>query len=113
MTTQEAIERLKRYLIGNYSKQGCEALNLAISVLEAQQADMWIPMSSGKLSDSIGETVLLTVKTDRGISHGNGSIDIAYLRNNEKRIFYGTTEQYSFDDVIAWKLLPTPYKEET
>ena len=90
--------------------EASEAIELITSILQHQLTNGWIPVSE-RLPESIGETVLLTVQNNRGISHEYGSVDIAYMRDDKRRIFHGTDGEYSFDDVIAWQPLPEPYKE--
>lgn len=89
-----------------------EILNMAEEIINTEPINNgWIPCSN-RLPESIGETILLTVSENRGISHGIGSVDIAWMRNDEKRVFYGTDGEYSYDDVIAWQPLPQPHKED-
>lgn len=80
-------------------------------IMDGKMLTGWIPVSE-RLPNCIGETILLTVDINKGISHGKGSIDIAYLRNDEEKFFYGSTENYLFDNVLAWMPLPEPYKAE-
>lgn len=79
-----------------------------LSTLEHQLTNGWIPVS--ERLPNIGETVLLAVAVNRGISHEYGSVDIAWICDKENKCFYGTDGKYSYDEVIAWQPLPEPYK---
>ena len=87
----------------------CDAQETAIDVLEHQLTNGWIPCV--ERLPNIGETVLLTVAVNRGISHEYGSVDIAWICDKENKCFYGTDGKYSHDEAIAWQPLPEPYKE--
>ena len=79
-------------------------------IISTQQLNNgWIPVS--ERLPNIGETVLLTVAVNRGISHEYGSVDIAWICDKENKCFYGTDGKYSHDEAIAWRQLPEPYKE--
>lgn len=86
--------------------------NLNLERVAAELEQKWIPVSK-RLPENIGETVLLTVASDKGISHGYGSIDIAYFRNDISKLFHGADGIYKYDEVKAWMPLPEPYKEES
>ena len=104
------LEQADEYMEMIISKEDIDAFKIAISALEKQLNNGWIPVSE-RLPESIGDTVLITVPINRGTSHHFGSLDIAYMRNDEKRVFYGTDGEYSFDEVTAWQPLPEPYKQ--
>ena len=74
----------------------------AISALERQQADAWIPISSGKLPDKEGDYL---------VYDENKQITIEYFYKNKDTGWcnpYFTTDY----DVIAWKPI-APYNEES
>ena len=131
---EKAIETLKKYhdlllevyadysvysKAENYSDKSLElasrantvknAVGTAITHMSQQLNNGWIPVS--ERLPNIGETVLLTVAVNRGISHEYGSVDIAWICDKENKCFYGTDGKYSHDEAIAWQPLPEPYKE--
>lgn len=111
---EKAVEILKHYDAQEYffskDAEADKAFKLAISALEKQLTNAWIPCSE-RLPNCIGETILVTVPSEHGISQGFGSIDIVHLRDDEKQIFYGTQGKYTFSIVSAWQPLPQPYTE--
>ena len=89
--------------------EACGVIDMVTKLLQQQLANGWIPVS--ERLPNIGETVLLTVAVNRGISHEYGSVDIAWICDKENKCFYGTDGKYSHDEAIAWQPLPEPYKE--
>ena len=108
MTNAEAIEHLKNIIIfsfqDGYTAEAREALRMAINALEESR---WIPCKERLPEDvEIGEeypTVIFSTK------------DAVYCGFYE--YYYGgnwwAEEDYIVNDVIAWKPLPEPYKENT
>lgn len=75
---------------------------LAITALEAQQADRWIPISSGKLPDrELNQPKRVLITTSSGYVYEAG-----YIGNN---IFCMEGNPI---DVIAWQDMPERWKEE-
>jgi len=72
----------------------------------------WISVQD-RLPESTGETILIAVPNSRGISHGYGSVDIAYLRSDKNKTFYGTDGKYLFEEITRWMPLPELPKEIT
>ena len=110
---KEAIETLEDmkgiFDTRGHSQYSLSALDLAIFALEQQLTNGWIPVS--ERLPNIGETVLLTVAVNRGISHEYGSVDIAWICDKENKCFYGTDGKYSHGEAIAWQPLLEPYKK--
>jgi hypothetical protein len=107
MTANEAIETLKlmqAQVEWEYPMEYSAAIDEAIKALEAQE---WIPCKKRLPEDvEIGEeypTVIFSTK------------DAVYCGFYE--YYYGgnwwAAEDYIVNDVIAWKPLPEPYKENT
>ena len=105
MTEREAIERIQNDLKLHHddlSGQYRKALRFAISALEKQERDKWVPCSKRK--PDIDSEVFIT--------DSFGEIGHAYYVNLGDRVCFVTAEEYIIlEDVKAWKLVPEPYKE--
>jgi hypothetical protein len=102
MNNQEAINSLKNIIeYWSCRPTEVEAAKLAITALEAQQADIWIPISSGKLPDKEGDYLVYDENKQITIEYFYKSKDTGWSNP------YFTTDY----DVIAWKPI-APYKEE-
>lgn len=89
-----------------------EELRFVLEIFEKEFTGGWILINE-KLPEKTTETILIAVKdVYRGISHGHGSIDIAYMRDDRAKKFSGTDGHYSIDNVIAWLPIPEPPVEE-
>lgn len=81
-----------------------KARNLAIAALEAQQADMWIPITEDE--STYPESFTEVIFTDG---------DCIYIGCCDPDYEWSSTNQedsIQIEAVTAWKPLPTPYKEE-
>jgi hypothetical protein len=86
-------------------------LNILITALEAQQADMWIPVTSGKLPE-IGINVKLTWRVHDIFEHTNeDETEIAY-RSVHYPYDWTLSRSNQRINVTAWKPLDEPWKEE-
>lgn len=105
MTEREAIERIQNDLKLHHddlSGQYRKALRFAISALEKQERDKWVPCSKRK--PDIDSEVFIT--------DSFGEIGHAYYVNLGDRVCFVTAEEYIIlEDVKAWKPVPEPYKE--
>ena len=72
-------------------------LDMAISALEKQEADRWIPVTE-RLPEKEG-CYLVTVKND-------------HERRYSKTAWYSGDGWFARQDIIAWRLTPEPYTEE-
>lgn len=116
ITVEQAIDGIKRIKIGFFNalidRQPIGPfLDAAITALEAQKDDMWIPISSGKLPE-LGINVKVTWRTHDIFEHTNeDETEIAYRSINYP---YDWTLSRSNQriNVIAWKPLDEPWKEE-
>ena len=97
---EKAIKILNHKNFGFSNIPEYEALNLAISALEQQLTNGWIPVSDKPPAKH--EEVMACNK--------DGLITIGYIR---KREGYYTCEHLPFvtEDIVAWQPLPEPYKE--
>ena len=104
MTEQEAIERIQNDLKLHHddlSGQYRKALRLAISALEKQERDKWVPCSKRK--PDIDSEVFIT--------DSFGEIGHAYYVNLGDMVCFVTAEEYIIlEDVKAWKPVPEAYK---
>lgn len=73
-----------------------------IAALEAQQADMWIPVTESL--PEIGSDYLVTMQQDN-VFHGKPFVNWASYDGN----FYDSIDGTIFDNVIAWRPLTEPY----
>lgn len=105
MTEREAIERIQNDLKLHHddlSWQYRKALRLAISALEKQERDKWVPCSKRK--PDIDSEVFIT--------DSFGEIGHAYYVDLGDRVCFVTAEEYIIlEDVKAWKPVPEPYEE--
>lgn len=109
MTNRGAIENLKGCVVsyeldehgrpnGNVTADlTMEIINLAISALEKQEQDRWIPCDE-RLPEKEG-CYLVTVKND-------------HKRKYSKTAWYSGDGWFARQDIIAWRLTPEPYTEE-
>lgn len=74
-----------------------EAFEMAISALEKQEKDRWIPVTE-RLPEKEG-CYLVTVKND-------------HERRYSKTAWYSGDGWFARQDIIAWRLTPEPYKVE-
>lgn len=107
MNNQEAIEILKSiYPSPREIKTGeydhvADALDDAITALEAQQADMWIPVTERMPSKA--EEVIACSK--------EGIIVMGYIKQGINRVICSNLPFVTYD-IVAWKPLDEPWKEE-
>lgn len=105
MTEREAIERIQNDLKLHHddlSGQYRKALRFAISALEKQERDKWVPCSKRK--PDIDSEVFIT--------DSFGEIGHAYYVDLGDRVCFVTAEEYIIlEDVKAWKPVPEPYEE--
>lgn len=105
MTEREAIERIQNDLKLHHddlSGQYRKALRFAISALEKQERDKWVPCSERK--PDIDSEVFIT--------DSFGEIGHAYYVDLGDRVCFVTAEEYIIlEDVKAWKPVPEPYEE--
>ena len=102
MRLREAIELLKNMKWSittkfNAVNSSTKALDMAISALEKQEADRWIPVTE-RLPEKEG-CYLVTVKND-------------HERRYSKTAWYSGDGWFARQDIIAWRLTPEPYTEE-
>jgi len=100
MENREAIELIKRVRSGDTCPPGwetLEAFDMAISALEKQEQDRWIPVIK-RLPEKEG-CYLVTVKND-------------HERRYSKTAWYSGDGWFARQDIIAWRLTPEPYTEE-
>jgi hypothetical protein len=100
MENREAIELIKRVRSGDTCPPGwetLEAFDMAISALEKQEEDRWIPVTE-RLPEKEG-CYLVTVKND-------------HERRYSKTAWYSGDGWFARQDIIAWRLTPEPYTEE-
>jgi hypothetical protein len=109
MTNAEAISLLRgleKSLDGycELNEDGKKAFNRAISALEAQE---WVPVSDRLPEDvEIGEEYPTVIFSTKNAVYC-GFYEYYYGGN------WWAAEDYIVNDVIAWKPLPEPYKENT
>ena len=111
---EKAIEELKEQYANDECVIGADTICLAITALEAQKADMWV-MVSERLPDCEhgyeSKEVLYQLKN-------TGTIESGYycsggkLRDRYFRHLRDSSEGVDISDVVAWKPLPEPWKEE-
>lgn len=115
MTKSEAIEVLQRNAVFCDAELE-DSINLAISALEKQEQDRWIPCSE-RLPET-SSTKLVTFES--------GEIGMAYIVKSEtiyggrlrfpvahRTNFWNISEEDNEEgSVVAWRPLPEPYKEE-
>ena len=120
MEIREAIEIINQYDMNFHwndgepipVKQLMDAFDLAISALEKQEQDRWIPVTE-KLPED--EYVLISKKpTKLSGSKWNVGIGIRTADQRSRKIQwrdsgFGIIQD---DKVLAWKPLPEPYTEE-
>ena len=105
MTEREAIaniERARKWL-GRESDFSDEALDMAISALEKQKRDRWIPVT--ERPPELDEEVLVTDQY--------GDVwQATYIDWCGDERFVTAEESMTLEGVIAWRPLPEPYKAE-
>ena len=115
MDNREAIEWLKgcvvAYEVDNKGKPNgnvtCEliqeVIDMAISALEKQEQDRWVPVTE-RLPEEPDEVL---------VTDGDGEIRHAvYCHVCKKDVFITYEESMTIHQVIAWRPLPEPYTEE-
>jgi hypothetical protein len=103
MENREAIEWFKNRIYVMPESETKEMFRMAISALEKQEADRWIPVTERLPEEDKGLLV-----TD-----GYGEIRHAvYIDWLEKVEFRTIEESITLYDVKAWRPLPEPYTEE-
>jgi hypothetical protein len=105
MTEREAIANIEyaRRWMGCESDFSEEALDMAIFALEKLEKDRWIPVTE-RLPEEPDEVL---------VTDGDGEIRHAvYCHVCKKDVFITYEESMTIHQVIAWRPLPEPYKEE-
>ena len=100
MEMEEVIDTLKGLVFGTFDRTTAkerEALDMAIKALEQQQK--WIPVSERLPEESLGSVLGWDKYRER-------CVFVQYIDNH----FQITGKDETFD-IIAWRPLPTPYKE--
>ena len=111
MTNREAIKIINQYDMNFHWNDGepipaeqlAEAFDLAISALEKQERDRWIPVTE-RLPELESE-VLVTDEYGE-IRHADYSDWLG------KAKFRTVEESMTLEDVKAWRPLPAPYQED-
>ena len=86
-----------------YTDEAKEAFNMAISALEKQEQDRWIPVTER----------LPELDTDVLITDQYGNVwQATYVDWCGIERFVSAEESITLEDVIAWRPLPEPYTEE-
>ena len=109
MTEREAIEIISRpFSMQEVPKEILDAHRLAISALEKQEQDRWIPVTE-RLPE-LNEEVLVT--------NGDGIVYHAEYQSNfidefwDELAFVAVVNSATIYGVKAWRPLPEPYTEE-
>lgn len=122
MNNQETIDLLndlKRRLSNRIKSKEDVALETAISALEAQQADRWIPVTE-RLPEEYGTYMVAwrpvwyspeDVKK-RTKSNDTHFYEMLEYDPDEDDGWIESIKQCNEYDILAWKPLPEPYKEE-
>ena len=97
MENREAIEYINWMRDKFIANKPLEACDLAISALEKQEQDRWIPVTE-RLPEKEG-CYLVTVQND-------------HKRKYSKTAWYSGDGWFARQDIIAWRLTPEPYTEE-
>lgn len=111
MNNQEAIRRIKDHMRIHFKLEYpraikiTEALNLAISALETQQDDRWIP-ATDRLPDEAGNYICTVKFIDNSIG-----VYPVWWHNGIRTDISWELDGYEVN-VIAWKQLPEPYLQE-
>lgn len=96
METKRAIEVLRQN-VEFADAEFEDAIAIAISALEKQEQDKWIPVSV-RLPEEEG-CYLVTVRND-------------HKRKYSKTAWYSGDGWFARQDIIAWRPLPEPYTED-
>ena len=94
-----------------------DALTLAISALEKQEADRWIPVTE-RLPEEKDAGILKKLGTNKRSDYVLATVEVKGERMTVTACTYDGkwdwNMKYAFPDykVIAWHPLPEPYKEE-
>lgn len=105
---QKAIDRLKRMLFNNDSQQACKSLNMAISALEQQLTNGWIPIKDRR-PDASGK-YRVTVKYENFAGVYLMVADATFEKDVWKIL--GEQPVISIKKVIAWQpIVQEPYEE--
>ena len=113
MTEREAIKRLSgirdsEYIVGaglkriKFNEKAIEAFDLAISALEKQEQDRWIPVT--ERPPEVGQSVMISVA---GVYTAEGC-----LKEDGNWCQFRWSAEHDRAVVGAWKPLPEPYTEE-
>lgn len=105
MNNQEAINSLKNIIeYWTCRPTEVEAAKLAISALEAQQADRWVPVNPN-VEESYPKSFTEVIFTDGNyIFIGCCDPDYKWSSTNQE-------DSMQIEYVTAWRPLPIPYKE--
>lgn len=105
----ETLKKLQRWFL-KYSDY-YKAITVAISALEKQEANRWIPVTERPPEES--DLYLVTVDKDY-FPENCSQVDFLYWDSEAKewKFVYEEYKLEKFDaPVIAWKTRPEPYKE--
>ena len=122
ISTQQAIETLERFQNPEpwepkITDRAYEALQMAISALEKQEQDGWIPCSV-RLPKEKDAGILKKLGTDKRSDYVLATVEVKGERMTVTACTYDGkwdwNMKYAFPDykVIAWRPLPEPYTEE-
>ena len=122
MKPDEAIELLKNMKWSittkfNAVNNSTKALDLAISALEKQEADRWIPVTE-RLPEEKDAGILKKLGTNKRSDYVLATVEVKGERMTATaRTYDGKWDwnmKYAFPDykVIAWQPIPKPYTEE-
>jgi len=121
----EAIKIINQYDMNFYWNDGepipaeqlAEAFDLAISALEKQELDRWIPCSV-RLPEEKDAGILKKLGTDKRSDYVLATVEVRGERMTVTACTYDGkwdwNMKYAFPDykVIAWRPLPEPYQED-
>lgn len=122
MTNRKAIEILKNMKWSITTKFNCvnnstKALDMAITALEKQEQDRWIPVTE-RLPEEKDAGILKKLGTDKRSDYVLATVEVRGERMTVTACTYDGkwdwNMKYAFPDykVIAWRPLPAPYQED-
>ena len=118
MKNREAIEILGRpFSMQEAPKEILDAHRLAISALEKQEQDRWIPCNV-RLPKEKDAGILKKIGTDKRSDYVLATVEVKGERMTVTACTYDGkwdwNMKYAFPDykVIAWRPLPAPYQED-